>query len=202
MAIRQRFIWSEERGRYRDLRTGRYVSPLEVRRAIDATLRSDVQRAKALAGDYRAGRLSPERFHLEMRNLQREVHIYSAIAARGGINKMDAQAWGQVGAVVAEQDRYLAGFITHLQSGKQGLGASLESRAASYVAAGRTTHERAKRDVDLERGQSEERNILRDAQHCGECPELTARGWVAIGTLPLPGQRECHGGCKCEIETR
>jgi hypothetical protein len=202
VAIRQRFQWSEERGKYRDLVTGRYISALEVRRAVDQTLRSIGQETKRMADDLRAGRISLDRFRLEMRARSREVHILSAAAGRGGFNKMDAKAWGQVGGVIAEQDKFIDGFIADIQSGKQKMTASLSHRAAQYVEAGRTTHERAKRDVVTERGHTEERNILRDAQHCSECPELTSRGWVPIGTLPLPGQRECHGGCVCEIETR
>jgi hypothetical protein len=86
VAIRQRFQWSEERGRYRDLRTGRYVSALEVRRAVDQTLRSIGQETRRMADDLRAGRISLDRFRLEMRARTREVHILSAAAARGGMN--------------------------------------------------------------------------------------------------------------------
>jgi hypothetical protein len=202
VAIRQRFQWSEERGRYRDLRTGRYVSALEVRRAVDQTLRSIGQETRRMADDFRAGRISLDRFRLEMRARTREVHILSAAAARGGMNKMDARAWGQVGGVIAEQDRFIERFIGDIQSGRQPLNGQLNNRAAMYVEAGRTTHERAKREVQADQGMTEERNILRDAKHCGECPELTQRGWVPIGTLPLPGQRECSVNCRCEIETR
>jgi hypothetical protein len=202
VAIRQRFQWSEERGRYRDLRTGRYVSALEVRRAVDQTLRSIGQETRRMADDLRAGRISLDRFRLEMRARTREVHILSAAAARGGMNKMDARAWGQVGGVIAEQDRFIERFIGDIQSGRQPLNGQLNNRAAMYVEAGRTTHERAKREVQADQGMTEERNILRDAKHCGECPELTSRGWVPIGTLPLPGQRECSVNCRCEIETR
>jgi hypothetical protein len=202
VAIRQRFQWSEERGKSRDLVTGRYISALEVRRAVDQTLRSIGQETKRLADDLRAGRISLDRFRLEMRARTREVHILSAAAARGGFNKMDAAAWGQVGGVIAEQDKFIDRFIGDIQTGKQSLNGQLNNRAAMYVEAGRTTHERAKREVLADQGHTEERNILRDAKHCGECPELTARGWVPLGSLPLPGQRECSVNCRCEIETR
>jgi hypothetical protein len=202
VAIRQRFQWSEEKGKYRDLVTGRYISALEVRRAVDQTLRSIGQETKRMADDLRAGRISLDRFRLEMRARTREVHILSAAAGRGGFNKMDAKAWGQVGGVIAEQDKFIDRFIGDIQTGKQPLNGQLNNRAAMYVEAGRTTHERAKREVLADQGHTEERNILRDAKHCGECPELTARGWQPIGTLPLPGQRECNVNCRCEIETR
>ncbi len=202
MAIRQRFQWSEERGKYRDLVTGRYISALEVRRAVDQTLRSIGQETRRLGDDLRAGRISLDRFRLEMRARSREVHILSAAAGRGGFNKMDAAAWGQVGGVIAEQDKFIDRFIGDIQTGKQPLNGQLNNRAAMYVEAGRTTHERAKREVLADQGHTEERNILRDAKHCGECPELTARGWVPLGSLPLPGTRECSVNCRCEIETR
>lgn len=46
-----------------------------------------------------------------------------------------------------------------------------------------------------------ERNILDDdVRHCAECPALTDLGWVAIGTLPVPGTRICMVKCHCTLD--
>lgn len=55
-----------------------------------------------------------------------------------------------------------------------------------------------------------ERNVLdRQADHCiggtpdfPDCPMLTMRGWVPIGTLPKPGERRCLMHCRCELQFR
>jgi hypothetical protein len=56
-----------------------------------------------------------------------------------------------------------------------------------------------------------ERNLLGNAEHCQpdprrphipDCPSLTRKAWVAIGTLPPIGERLCVWNCRCEIEYR
>jgi len=152
MASRLRYQWDVGRQRYRDVRTGRFVSAAAVRRAIDQTIRAEAQRAKSLADDLRAGRISVDHWELEMRAMIRETHLYSAAAARGGWANMDDAAYFEVDGIVVEQDRFFAQFAADVRSGKQRLDGRLGQRAALYVEAGRTTHERAHRDVEQERG--------------------------------------------------
>jgi hypothetical protein len=169
---------------------------------IDRTLqnmRADVRR---LTEDARAGRISREVWALEMRQRVRDVHLLAGAAARGGWANMDKAAYGQVGGVIRAQNAFLDAFTADVLTGRQPLDGRFTQRAQMYVEAGRTTHERAHRDVEQGRGMTEERNVLRDAAHCGECPELSERGWQPIGSLPLPGQRECVTNCRCLIETR
>jgi hypothetical protein len=46
------------------------------------------------------------------------------------------------------------------------------------------------------------RRILDDqAVHCRDCPGYAAKGIVAIGSVPLPGQRcACGSRCRCRVE--
>jgi hypothetical protein len=203
MASRQRYQWEPDRGRYRDTRTGRFVSALKVRQVIDATLRNLRADVRRMTDDVRAGRLSKEAWALEMRQAVRDVHLFSSAAANGGFANMGQDAYRQVEAAIAEQTAFLDAFTQDVLSGEQPLDGRFTQRATMYVEAGRTTYERAHRDIEQGRGMTEERNVLHDAaEHCGECPELSEREWVPIGTLPLPGQRECVTGCLCLIETR
>lgn len=203
MASRNRYRWEPDRGRYRDTRTGRFVSQATVRRVIDTTLRNMRVEVRQITDGVRAGRVSREAWGLEMRQRVRDVHLLSAAAARGGWGNMDDAAYGQVGAAIREQNVFLNRLTADVISGRQPLDGRFTQRALMYVEAGRATHERAHREVEQDRGMTEERNILRDAaDHCGECPDLSGQGWVPIGTIPLPGQRECVTGCRCLIETR
>jgi hypothetical protein len=104
----------------------------------------------------------------------------------------------------------LAGFGQQIESGQRLANTlpAIENRASLYVAASyaefQTLRRRSHRDAVDENGVAIflfERNVLDDdAAHCQECPELTELGWVAIGTLPPPGTRECGILCRCDLE--
>lgn len=89
----------------------------------------------------------------------------------------------------------------------------LTSRMGLYVDAAQTIYEEARRQSHVDQGRESgrlllERNILGEADHCHTtdrvvgCPEWTAQGWVAAGTMTPPGCRPCSIGCKCRMEFR
>lgn len=49
---------------------------------------------------------------------------------------------------------------------------------------------------------NQERRVLGMAEHCGDCPPLAAMGWQPLGSLPMIGDTECNGHCKCHFEYR
>lgn len=93
-------------------------------------------------------------------------------------------------------------------------GMSPQTRAELYGSAINTIFEGVKReshksavDADGKRAVYLEINRLDDeAQHCHTtkerigCPQCTAMGWVKVGTLPLPGLRQCGPKCRCWID--
>ena len=62
----------------------------------------------------------------------------------------------------------------------------------------------ADRRSQLEAGKTEERRILGATEyHCTVCPDWAERGWLPIGSNPIPGtHEECFGNCYCHIEYR
>jgi hypothetical protein len=206
VATRRGFTWDGRR--YRSVLTGRYVSPREVRAALDTALRQTQPLARMLADDLRAGRVSRAEWAVRMRELVRSTHLMSAAAARGGWAQMTPEAYGQVGAAVREQYRYLDPFIAEVEAGLP-LDGKFTARSAMYAQAGRNTFHRAERAVMLDNGMTEEANVLAvDATHCGppedpnSCPAQTRRGWVPIGNLLPVGSRTCVTGCRCVVSYR
>jgi len=51
-------------------------------------------------------------------------------------------------------------------------------------------------------GFSEESNELGEADHCDGCLEETSKGWQPIGTISMPGDRQCTVRCKCTMRYR
>lgn len=204
----RRYAWEpgEGFGRYRDLRTGRIVPESEIRRVIDRALREDQKRAAAITDLYRAKQITREEWNAGMRQIVKDVHLYTNAAARGGWSNMTPSAYGQTGAAVRAQYRFLEQFNKELQRGKQKKDGTMTRRAKMYVQAGRTTFHKAERTVKSEAGATHERNVLAaetdtcNPQASESCTAQSGRGWVPLGELLPIGRRLCHTNCRCRIE--
>lgn len=210
MALRtqpgSRYRWNATARRYVDAR-GRFVSSRVVRLELDAALQRATIRIRVLALQLRDGAITLPEWEIGMRGLAKEVHVYSATAARGGFAQMTPAEYGRVGRIVRDQYAFIRNFRNEIADGKPTDGRFL-ARTALYAQAGRETYHLTERQVELEKGNVLERNILAAADHCAAdaargtagCPGETARGWVLIGSLVPIGQRTCTKNCKCTIE--
>ena len=198
------FRWSPPTGRFRDAR-GRFLSSERVRRIIDATLQSHTRAVQELTEQFRNRAVSLAEWERRMRQEIKNIHIYSALAAKGGKAQLTPQDYGRLGAVVKRQYRFLERLSNELSTGKQAPDGSLVNRARLYAQAGRGTMEATRQREMTARGFDEERNVLGVAEHCegpDSCLEQTARGWVPVGSLIPIGGRLCVTNCKCQIEYR
>jgi hypothetical protein len=135
----------------------------------------------ALAEQLRTNQISLDAWLLEMRTLVKDVHLYSAAAAKGGWAQMAQADYGRVGQIVRKQYDYLDVFANDIANGLPLDGRFLR-RVALYGEAGRATyHDVEALEMDV-RGMDEERNVLHPADHCGDCVEMTRLGWVKRGS--------------------
>lgn len=192
--------WNPTLARYIDAR-GRMVSTVAVRRALDASIRNAQGRARQYAEQLRAGDLTLAEWEMDMRVLIKDVQIWSVAGAAGGWAQLGPAEYGRIGSLVRDQYEYLYAFTQSIATGRTSL-AAVGARAVLYVEAGRRSYEMQQLVADRDAGLDEEANTLGPADHCGECPDWTARGWLPVGTIPLPGDRECIVRCKCMITRR
>lgn len=206
MPTPRRYRWDEAAGRYRQP-GGRFVSRLQVRTALDEAIAARGERMRVLAEQLRAREISVPRWELEMRGLIKDVHLYSAAAARGGWAQLTQADYGRVGQRVRFQYERLNRFAGELRRRKNPLpldGRFLR-RVELYAQAGRGTYH-AIEGLEMDaRGFDEERNIRHAGDSCtGErgCIEQSRRGWVPRGTLIPIGQRTCLTSCRCRKRYR
>jgi hypothetical protein len=101
---------------------------------------------------------------------------------------------------VNTQIGYLEGFKEAVRTGQQLLDGRAVSRARQYASATYSTAHGVFRDEAIRDGYSFERNLLGESlRHCSECPSLSRRGWVEIGSLPEIGSRQCLSHCHCTL---
>lgn len=191
--------FSESAGRYRDTRSGRFVSERSVRAVVDSIADGASDRMGRLAQELLDGSRSLGSFQAEM---MREIKLSQLAAhtiARGGAAQMTPASYLAAARDIKEQYRYLRGMAADIASGRQPFNGSLVARARQYGQASRATFERTYGAGQQQRGFRFEANVLAPAEHCSECRELTALGWVPIGTLPPIGRRLCRSNDRCRI---
>lgn len=196
-----RFAWDAIVGGYRDARN-RLVAWRRVREGLDKTLGRVQGHMRTLAGQLRGGEISLAQWQTAMAQEIKSLHLASAAAAKGGWAEMGPSDWGRVEQRIRVQYDYLRNFAKQIEDGTQKLDGTLARRAQMYGEAGRGTYS-AVMDMEMRvRGYDEESNALHPADHCSQCLDETARGWVAIGTLTPIGQRICLTKCKCSLAYR
>lgn len=195
-----RYDWNEATGRYRDRRTGRFVT--NVRGALDDGIDASADAMRQASQQLREGTISLETWRSVMQAEIKETHLASAALAKGGYAQMTQADFGRVGGIVAREYRYLERFARQIGTGEKPLDGRFLQRAEQYVKAGRETYERTRQQEAAKRGFDEERSILNPADHCEECIEEAERGFVPLGEIIPIGQRTCRKNCRCEMEYR
>jgi hypothetical protein len=106
-----------------------------------------------------------------------------------------------VGQQVREEYKRLREFGVQIEN-ELPLDGRFVNRAQQYAQAGRTTYENFQRRAMEARGHDEERSVRNAGDSCAGCLAAEARGWQPVGSLPLPGERNCLRNCKCAMEYR
>lgn len=197
------FVWEAARGRFRDSVTGRFVRERAVQGAARQVVEAHSARMAAVTNQLREGLIPLADWERSMRAEIKLAHLTQMMAAHGGRNAMTQSDYGWIGNRVKEQYQYLNRFAAEIASGEQALNGRLVARAQMYGQASHATYEATRaRDAEAQDIPMQERNVLGSGDPCTECPALSARGWVPLGTLPPVGSRACLANCKCRIERR
>jgi hypothetical protein len=195
-----RYRWEAAVRRYRGP-SGRFVSPLEVRGAIDDTITASARRMGMLSAQLQGRAITIAEWQRGMRDAMRDMHTSSAAAAAGGWREMSPAHYGRVGGRLRQQYAYLQRFALQLQSGEQPMDGRFAVRAQMYANAARGTYEAARRTGERNGGMTRERRILHSHEACGDCEGYAALGWQPIGTLPNIGEASvCLTSCLCTFD--
>jgi hypothetical protein len=194
------YAWDTRLHNYVNLVTGRMVS----RQSIVGLLTDVVDRAgetmSKLAAAAARGEITPRQFYELM---QRETkHAYNAAAAlgKGGWDRMTPADWGRNGRQLRDEYTRLRNFAADLAAGKLSE-PQARARAALYADSAYRRYWELDQERQIQQGAKEEHWVtVGDERVCPICRELEARGWAALGSLPLPGMP--HAGCRCAKEYR
>lgn len=208
------YLWDAQRRQYYQSRMKRYIEPLELRRrAIDPFLNSVRLDMRDVSARLQRGDISLADWQVEMMYLTKYSQMAAALIANGGIGNTSPSDYLMIAAFVLAMLVFLQNFAVQIETGEQVINGLLLSRADLYAWAGRDAYEEMRRyEMRVYAGMTLERRVLDpEANHCvpdvrpnGEywesCPELSAKGWQPIGSLPRLMDTPCRSKCKCHYE--
>jgi hypothetical protein len=195
------YTFDPRTARYRSKRSGRFVDPTAVRRALDAALQNQAAKARALAEQLRTGTIDAEAWELGMRDVIKSTQLFASAAGRGGFAQMDAHAFGLVGQRVRQQYTFLAKRVEQIVNGLPLNGNFLQG-AEGYAKAAKPAFIAAMADTVESSGFDEVRSITHPAEHCDLCLSEEAKGFQPIGKMIPIGERTCLSHDKCSVEFR
>lgn len=196
------WIWDSAKRRY-IAPNGKIVTPAELRRIALSIAENTSIVLEELTSRFVKGSINSSEWAVAMREGVKGSHSALAQLAWGGTEQMTPAALGHLGASVKEQYGYLSSFINGIQSGSIEKTEGIISRAGMYGDSSWTTYTQATGMREILAGANEERSFLdAEADHCQECFDEAARGWVPAGEITPVGDRECLTNCRCEIEYR
>lgn len=206
VAGRWQFDETVARYRYPEPRPGklgRLVPPERTGRLFEKGLSARSTLIEAATDRLLAGKMSARDWQLAMRDVIKDAHLEARMLGVGGKGNMTAADYGAVGGRLAEQYQALGALSQDLVSGRLSAGQVRQralNRMGSIV---RETYRRGTERVDIAAGLTEERNVLEPgAEHCQDCLDEAARGWVQTGQVKAIGQRACHANCACTVVRR
>lgn len=153
------------------------------------------------AGYTSQGALSAGDFRSLFREELKREYIRQYLIGIGGRGQMKPEDWGSVGGMLADQYRYMEGFLDEIMAGNLSE-AQIIARARMYINSTREAFERAHGRNAEKLGMSEEKWIIDPAaENCPDCLQNASQGWQPIGTFPKPGSgaTQCLTNCHCHL---
>lgn len=200
---RSLYTWDKAVLKYRRP-DGRFVSQQAIKQALNGYVRRTQAEIQRLSREVAAGKMPVAEWQRLTSTAIKNAHLSAYSAARGGWAQLTQRDYGRIGAELKRQYKHLRGFARKIPVLTP---TQVEARAKMYGGAARASYELGRldgfTDMAAEQGVTVQcRNRLGQGEHCPECLAETAKGWVEIGELSLPGSRICLSNCLCSLTYR
>lgn len=194
------FIWDEKARRYKYAGTNRYLSREAMLNLTARQITQTKQDLATLGNLLTGGKISLATWQEETAKTLKSLHLRQAILARGGVDRMTANDYLQVGRTLKEEYGYLRNFAADTTTGQMST-AQFRDRLSMYADKSRVSYELANRQNHIDQGYvMMERTLGATDRHCGDCLRYAAAGPQPIGWLPMPTQGcVCRARCKCSV---
>lgn len=189
------FTFDTRSRRYRDNRTGRFISIAKLRELSDKQIANRGARARAITDRLLSEEISLREWE---RQMAREIKTLYLQLYRLAKPDTDARDYGIIGNLLRSQYSRLRAFSQEIAIGELSE-ARIRDRAYRYLAKAREAFEGGFRE-NSRRVSRWERRVRTKRESCQPCITFEAMGWQPVGTLPRPTERcDCFDRCGCVL---
>jgi hypothetical protein len=202
------YVYDPVTGQYRDMVTGRLVSPQVMRKAV---MRMSIEAQKRLREQTRqmmAGTIMFMVWYFRSRSILKALYKTVWALAIGGFLFDDTLQRDLFYAFLLMQFQRFDNFTTYLDNQPMFDGHIL-ARAGAYGMHGNALAQNIKLDHGIAIGHDEARRLLGENEdHCTDsadrpgCVEEAMKNWLPIRQVLPIGSATCFDSCHCVIETR
>lgn len=189
--------FDKAKGIYRNAK-GKEIPYADIRAAVDAVANDTKARLRELAQRHIDNKMTFPAWATESEELIRKSLIASGQIAAGGRAQMTPTLNGRLGARVKFHLDKFREFGLERERGEVS-DAEMLTRTEMYGDAGVNVYETLRQGVMIDAGFTEAKNILGEANHCAECPALSAAGWMPIADMKPVGSRACMSRDRCTV---
>lgn len=176
--------------------SGKPVPEDQVKRSTLAVAAAAALAFSALTDELLSGAITAEQWQERFIDRITSLHAAMITVAAGGFDRLSEDHQRLLSGILDYQHGRFDGFAQQVQDKEAGSADAIRARAKLYGTAANGTYEAARR-ISAGTVYFFERNNLSPVEHCEQCLAETARGWVSIGALSLPGTRTCKMNCAC-----
>ena len=207
-----RFTWDAKVRLYVYSQSGKHIPALEIRnRAIEPFIQSVNGMMRAATAGLQSKAADVDAWQAEMMQTIKLSQLAAWLIANGGQKNATKSDNENAALTILALLVFFNVFVKDVITKKQKMNGLLFIRSDLYAEAARDAFEEAGRlSKEIYLGHTEERRRLDPliSNHCHTvddwmgCPELAAKGWQPIGSLPRLMNTPCRSHCHCTWETR
>lgn len=131
--------WVSSVNRYRDTKTGRFLSPSTVEALVDKGRLDAANRLISLADELISESLTPAEWEKRFKQIIKETSIQQYATGRGGLSQLTPTDYGRIGSYLKDQYQYLKGFREALPNQSE---AQIRVRSQMYASATKYMYEK------------------------------------------------------------
>jgi hypothetical protein len=195
-------------GRYRYIKSGKFVSAANVRAGVLRVSAAQEQVMASLTQSLIDNEITPRQWYLQMRKAMKDQYRSSWLASIGGQGNYTRSEVSKFGWAIRDQYKWLDNFFVQLQTGEQALNGFAVRRARMYARAGNGIYQNNLLRIAIEHGMTKGRRVLgENDNHCHDstrpgCIELAKKGWIPIWELTPIGSAACLSNDLCQYAFR
>ena len=191
--------YSYKNGRYRDNKTGKFLSKKRIKELTVETIEIQLKRLNKIGSKLVKGKSLLQDWLRETAQALKNLHAQQFLLGVGGRNNIKFEDYLVLARALNEQYKYLRKFALDCKSGITPL--RFKYRLRLYALSSRGSYFLGKKQAAKREGKTKAIRKLGVAEHCPDCLYYASLGAVSLEEAIMPTQQcVCGPNCKCDIE--